>query len=314
MKNLPIQSAGYALLIAGFTEWLDVQGYSKGTLQGLSSGVREFLHYLEQEGCKRIDKMDSGHLRGHYAHLTQRANKRRGGGLSNSSIHQHVQALTKFLQYLHHRGVQDLPSLGIKVPKVERPPIAVLSREDVAELYKACEAQDGEAKAEAARARDRAMLAVYYGCGLRLNEGVHLRLDDIDLEKRTIMVRKGKNYKERLVPMGKAGAQQLQEWIYEHRPVLLGAERVDALLVSQRGKAMTGGMIYARFKVVQQQVESPELRTKAMGLHALRHAIATHLLAAGMELQKIARFLGHSSMDSTQIYTHLAEEDDGNVR
>jgi integrase/recombinase XerD len=67
-------------------------------------------------------------------------------------------------------------------------------------------------------------------------------------------------------------------------------------------------------KVIQQNVESAELRAKVIGLHTLRHAIATHLLSAGMELQKIARFLGHSSMDSTQIYTHLIAEEDGNVR
>jgi integrase/recombinase XerD len=318
MKKLPIESAGYALLIEGFAEWLDVQGYSKGTLQGLPNAVREFLHYLEQEGCKRIDQLTSEHLRGYHAHITSRANERRGGGLSNSYIHQHVQALTKFLQYLHHRGVQDLPSLGIRLPKVERPPIVVLSKEDIAELFKACDPENGmdpgSSPGEAVRARDRAMLAVFYGCGLRRNEAANLRLDDIDLEKRTIKVRKGKNYKERLVPLSKASAQHIQEWIYDHRPLLIGTESGDALFIAANGKALTGGMLYHRLKVVQQNVESAELRAKVIGLHTLRHAIATHLLQAGMELQKIARFLGHSSMDSTQIYTHIATEEHGHVR
>lgn len=317
MKKLPISSAGFALLIAGFAEWLDILGYSAGTIQSMPSIVREFLHYLEASGCNRIDQLKSEHVRGYHGMITGRTNERRGGGLSNNYITKHIQTLEKFMQYLHHRGAQNLPSIAIKPPKVERPPIVVLSKEDVAELFKACDPQDGEEKAEALRARDRAMLAVFYGCGLRRNEAANVRVDDIDLDARTIKVRKGKNYKERLVPIGKTGAKQLAEWIYDHRPFLLsslggdGHGPEEVLFVATGGKAMSGGMLYHRLKVIQQNTESAELRSKTIGLHTLRHAIATHLLQAGMELQKIARFLGHSSMDSTQIYTHLSAEAEG---
>ena len=169
------------------------------------------------------------------------------------------------------------------------------------------------------------LLAVFYGCGLRRNEAANLRVEEIDLDIRTLKVLKGKTYKERLVPLSKSSAQHIQEWIYDHRPTLLvspggGDGRrpegaVDALFIRAGGKALSGGQLYSRLKVIQQQVESAELRAKTIGLHTLRHAIATHLLEAGMELQKIARFLGHSSLESTQIYTHLIEEEaDGNVR
>lgn len=308
MKRLPIKSAGYELLLAGFAEWLDIQGYSAGVIRYMPSHMREFLHHLEREGCTRIDRLKSEHMRSYHAHITDRANERRGGGLSNNTITKHIQGLGKFMQYLHHRGVQDLPSLGLKPPKVERPPIVVLSVEEIGELFKACEAEEGmgpgSSPGEAVRARDRAMLAVYYGCGLRRREGASLRLDDIDLDKRTIKV-KGKGYKERLVPVSKSSAQQVAEWIYDHRPVFLGAEPRDAVFIATNGRPMSGGMLYHRLKVVQQQVESAELRAKVIGLHTLRHAIATHLHQAGMDLPKIARFLGHSSMDSTQIYTHI---------
>jgi integrase/recombinase XerD len=313
MKKLPIASAGYVLLIEGFGEWLDIQGYSKGTTQSMPAIIREFLHHVEASGCTRINALKSEHIRSYYARITSRANERRGGGLSNNTINKHVEAIGKFMHYLHHRGVQELPSMGIKPPKVERPPIVVLSKEDVAELFKACEAQDGEAKQEAVRARDRAMLTVFYGCGLRRNEAANVRVEEIDLDKRTLKVRKGKNYKERLVPISRSGAQQLGEWIYDHRPLMLGPENTDALFIAANGRALSGGQLYHRLKVIQQNVESAELRAKVIGLHTLRHAIATHLLEAGMELQKIARFLGHSSLDSTQIYTHLVEEY-GNVR
>lgn len=325
MKKLPISSAGYVLLIEGFREWLDIQGYAEGTLEGLPRAIREFLHYLESEGCKRIDGLKSEHIRGYHARITSRANERTGGGLSSSYISHHVHALAKFLHYLHHRRVEGLPSLGIKPPKQERPPIVVLSVEEITELFKACDPQDGSEKEEAIRARDRAMLSVYYGCGLRRNEGVHVRVEDVDLDARTLRVRKGKGHKERLVPINKSGARHLAEWIHEHRPLLLRSESSDALFIGEHGRPLSGGQVYSRVKVIQQQVESAELRAKVIGLHTLRHAIATHLLHAGMDLQKIARFLGHSSMDSTQIYTHLSAEAlmkvdpieeaaDGNVR
>ena len=315
MKKLPIQSAGYVLLIEGFGEWLDVQGYAAGTIETMPAIVREFLHHLEKEGCTRIDRMKNEHIRSYYQHITQRSNERRGGGLSNNYITKHIQTLEKFMQYLHHRGAEGLPAIAIKPPKVERPPIVVLSREDVAELFKACEAQDGDQKAEALRARDRAMLAVFYGCGLRRNEAANLHVEEIDLEKRTLQVRKGKNYKERLVPVSKSGARHMAEWIYDHRSLLLKEESGNSLFIGEHGRPLSGGQLYSRLKVIQQKVESAELRGKVIGLHTLRHAIATHLLDAGMELQKIARFLGHSSLESTQIYTHLMEEQaDGNVR
>ena len=76
---------------------------------------------------------------------------------------------------------------------------------------------------------------------------------------------------------------------------------------------MSGNTLYVRLKLLQQQIENPELQSKNVGLHTLRHSIATHLLQNGMELQKIQRFLGHSSLESTQIYTHLIEKDNGEL-
>jgi integrase/recombinase XerD len=105
------------------------------------------------------------------------------------------------------------------------------------------------------------MISIFYGCGLRRNEGYHLNIPDINFDRRILRVRKGKNYKERLVPFNKTDDIKLQE--------------------------------------------------KNVRLHVLRHSIATHLLQNGMELEKIARFLGHSSLESTQIYTHLVNNAEG---
>ena len=157
------------------------------------------------------------------------------------------------------------------------------------------------------------MLTVFYSCGLRRNEGVNLSIDDINFDTRIIHVRKGKNYKERLVPFSKTSLKYLQEWIYDYRIQLIKSQKEGALFIGNSGKPINGGSLYRRFKQIQQLVENAELRTKEIGLHTLRHSIATHLLQNGMELQKIQRFLGHASLETTQIYTHLIQKDASNI-
>ncbi len=152
------------------------------------------------------------------------------------------------------------------------------------------------------------MLVIYYSCGLRRNEGVHVAVDDINFDTRIVHVRKGKNYKERFVPFNKASGKYLEEYVYDHRPQLVKSKTESALFISHGGKPMRGGSVYKRLKLLQLATEDISLQQKTIGLHTLRHSIATHLLQAGMSLEKISRFLGHSSLDSTQIYTHLAEK------
>ena len=159
---------------------------------------------------------------------------------------------------------------------------------------------------EALQARDRAMLAIYYGCGLRRNEGVCLNAGDINFDRAMVHVRKGKNYRERFVPISKTSLKYLQDYVYDHRPVLLQGNKSESFFVSQREGRVQGQTLLLRLKYLQHQSENEDLIEKEIGLHTLRHSIATHLLQGGMKLDSIARFLGHSSLESTQIYTHLA--------
>jgi integrase/recombinase XerD len=157
--------------------------------------------------------------------------------------------------------------------------------------------------------RDRAILAIFYGCGLRRNEGVNVDVGDINFDRALLHVRKGKNYKERFVPMGKSVMKHLQEYIYDHRPELLQGSKTESLFVSLLTRRINGQTIILRIKYLKHQTENAELIEKEIGLHTLRHSIATHLLQSGMKLESIARFLGHSTLESTQIYTHLAGVD-----
>jgi integrase/recombinase XerD len=153
------------------------------------------------------------------------------------------------------------------------------------------------------------MLVVYYSCGLRRNEGVQLTIDDVNLDTKLLHVRKGKNYKERYVPFNKANARYLQDYIHEYRPQLIKTKKESRLFINTTGKPLSGGTLYTRLKLLQQQSSDATLQQKNIGLHTLRHSIATHLLQNGMPLEKIARFLGHASLDTTQLYTQLLEKE-----
>lgn len=155
--------------------------------------------------------------------------------------------------------------------------------------------------------RDRAILSVYYGCGLRSNEGKSLDLSDVMVDKGLLYVRKGKGYKERYVPFTESIKTDFRLYLQECRPKLVKQRVEEAFLVNNQGKRIGSTTQGNRLKELLKQVGI----TKPIGLHSLRHSIATHLMKSGMEIENIARFLGHKHVSSTQIYTHISHEYEG---
>ena len=310
MKKLILKNISYEHLVKAFAEWLDILGYCKMSTYNMPNIIREFLHFLETNNINTIKALQQNHYKEYFNYISSRSNQRRGGGLSNNYLNKHIQAIEKFYEFLNHKGVQNLPPVTLKQLKLDKRNITVLTAEEIQQFYKAAEKESNHPKQQIFNARDRAMLTIFYGCGLRRNEGVNLTIDDINFDTRIIHVRKGKNYKERLVHFSKTGSQYLQEWIYDFRILLTKNNKNSSLFISYTGKPMSGNTLYKRLKLLQLEIDNPELQNKEIGLHTLRHSIATHLLQNGMSLQKIQRFLGHSSLDSTQIYTHLLEKED----
>lgn len=312
MKKLILQNASYRYLEQSFKEWLDVQGYAPSTVYNLPNHVRELLHYLESKEINNIKELKSKHIEDFYVKLKERSNQRRGGGISNGHLNKHIQALRKFTAYLRKVGRLEIAEIRLKDEETENR-ITYLTEEEINELFKAAEKTNTINKthevAEAIRSRDKAMLAVFYGCGLRRSEGVGLDVGDINFDRSVLHVRKGKNYKERFVPISKTSLKYLTEYIYDHRPELTRRSKTDALFVaSTTTRRMQGQSLFIRLKKLQYHTENLDLIEKEIGLHTLRHSIATHFLKAGMKLESISRFLGHSSLESTQIYTHLSKE------
>jgi integrase/recombinase XerD len=316
MKQLQLSNASLRYLEQSFKEWLDIMGYAPTSVYYMPLHVRELLHYLKGKGIKNIKELNSKSIQQYYNKLKERSNQRREGGLSNNHLNKHIQALRKFTDYLRQVGRLEIPALILKNEEADPKSIAVLSEEEIQLLFKATHKKPArnpncmnDEQVEALQARDRAMLAIYYGCGLRRNEGVCLNVGDINFDRALVHVRKGKNYKERFVPVSKSSLKYLQDYVYDHRAELLQGNKSESFFVSQRGGRVQGQTLILRLKYLQQQTENLDLIAKEIGLHTLRHSIATHLLQAGMKLEYIARFLGHSSLESTQIYTHLAGVD-----
>lgn len=307
MKQLPIQSEPFQYVEKSFREWLDVLGYAPSTVYGLPNHIRELFHWMEQQGKTQINQIDVPLIKEYYEQLKTRTNTRRGGGLSNSYLNKHLQALYKFTEYLRQSGRLTLPYLGIEWETDDTKTIHWLTQEEIKELYKVTYGYNENTNLEPLNARDRAILTIFYGCGLRRNEGYHLDLSDINFDRQILHVRKGKAYKERFVPFNKTNSQYLQEYVYDARPELVKDGKQNAFFISQRGIRMQSQTMALRLKILQQRSENLELGQKDVRLHVLRHSIATHLLQNGMSLEKIGRFLGHSSLESTQVYTHLAE-------
>lgn len=314
MKQLVLQSEAYRYIVASFKEWLQTLGYNGQTVYQLPNYIQEFLHYAESKGYAGVFQIDNDLIKEHYYRLKERSNKRRGGGLSAAYLNKHLQALNKFGDYLRQNGRLLLPKLDIQAEESNSQAADILTQQEIKQLYAVTEQpyepqkkDKGVVFYEAMQARDRAMLTVFYGCGLRRNEAVHLDINDIVFGKSILHVRQGKGYKERLVPVTKQGLQHLQHYLYDARPYFCH-DKNDAFLVTFSGRRLGGQQMLLRLNTLIQLTGDAGLMQKSIHLHTLRHSIATHLLQNGMKLERIKEFLGHTSLESTQIYTHFIEQ------
>jgi integrase/recombinase XerD len=315
MRHLPVKTPAYCYLEQAFGQWLETLGYSEDTVYQSPNYVRGLLHYLEQKDKTKTEDITRENIRNfYYNDVRQRENTRtKEGGLSSSYLNKYIQALNLFCAYLRQNGRLNIPDLGIRTEEGEKDNTIVLTEEEVRQLYRVCDQypDDHGCKAEwfypAMALRDKAMLTVYYGCGLRRTEGLALEISDVLFEKQLLHVRKGKNHKERFVPVSNAGLKHLENYLYDSRPLLIKKQKSESFFISERGRPIGEVMMNLRFRQLVARTNNPVLIEKEPTLHTLRHSIATHLLGNGMKLEKIKEFLGHSSLESTQIYTHLLE-------
>lgn len=284
----------YRRLHAGFSEWLRILNFEPTSQRDMPKMLKEFLLYLETNDCQSPENITETHLENYLAGLHERPNKRRGGVISLNYIRKYLQVIRKFARYLAESGNGSF-EVKLKLTGKSTNIKDILTKEEVNKLYQ-CTGDDVYGL------RDRAMLVLYYGCGLRKNEGIALDVSDILLEKELVLVRKGKGYKARYVPLTGHNRKDIENYLSYARPHLQNGKSENALLLNRTGRRLKNPL--GRLTRLREDVGI----NKVTGLHTLRHSIATHLLESGMALEHIQRFLGHSSLESTQIYTHILEE------
>ncbi len=314
MKKLNLKNASYKVIVQDFKQWLDILGFAETTVYNLPIHLKEFFNYLESKNINQVDYIKTNHITEYYKYLKERPNQRKNGALSNGSLNKHQQALFKFRDYLkqhNHKGI----NIHLKLETGnQKSSLNVLNLQEIKQLFKATEFSHKEEKL---RQRDKTLLVCFYSCGLRRNEVVNLNLNDVLFDKERLFVRKGKNYKERFIPLNKHSLDILETYIYEYRSKFIPSNSplwgdakgrgAEALFLNYRGTRLQGMSFSNRLKAIIKATNNKELEQKNATLHSLRHSIATHLLQQGADIEHISTFLGHSSLESTQIYTHITE-------
>ncbi len=295
MKNIRVESKEFNKIEKSFREWLDLLNFERSTVRYAPVKVKEFFYWLERHNMPSVNDITKGSVSDYFDYLRERENRIRGGRLSRNYLRTHLTALKKLSRYLRETGGEGFETdITLRGPVKKR--INVFTRKEIKALYSACEG-------DLLGIRDRAMLGVYYGCGLRRSEGINLDIDDVNLEKGLLYVSRGKNYKQRFVPFTGMVKDDFFNYIKYSRPMLADGND-PAFFISQRGKRMCEQAMADRLQALKEKA----LIDRPSSLHTLRHSIASHLLQSGMSPEKIKRFLGHSSLETTQIYTHLKYE------
>ena len=286
------------LLPQSFERWLSTLGYAKSTVYLSVHYVNDFFFYLKSLGITSLEEIQMVTLRRYHTHLQTRPKKRRSGGLSNNYIASNINALKRFSCYLEQTGRATL-EITLKTTTDKETIKTILTPKEIKSLYMACDH-------EFLGIRDKAILSIYYGCGLRRSEGLALDVKDVMIKEKLVFVRGGKGNKDRYVPMTEPVRETLETYLCQGRKILLKGlhTKEEAFFISYRAKRMDGNTITSRL----QNLATKAGITKDVGLHILRHSIATHLLQSGLSLEEVSQFLGHSSLGSTQIYTHIAHE------
>lgn len=249
-----------------------------------------FSEYLDENyGIVEPDDVDVLSIRGYLGSLH--------GRLKASTVSRKLSALRSFFKYLVTQGYcQSNPLLLVDRPKTRQPLPKFLPVDE------AMSVMDRPRGADERSLRDRAMLEVLYGGGLRVAELVGLDLGDLDLEQGLVRVL-GKGRKERIVPMGRKAVEALDDYM-PHRHTLVGRDGVsdpEAVFLSRLGRRITARRVQ---QIVDFEVRESGARRRASP-HDLRHSCATHLLDSGADLRAIQEMLGHASLSTTQRYTHV---------
>ena len=264
------------------------KGYSRNTIESYRNDLTEWLKDLVSQKVTKLSQIDYKTLYRYVAALGD-------AGLKASTVERKTATLKSLFKYLVKNGaVNANPAALIASPKKEKRLPVVLEREEVLRLFQSIDESD------ALSVRDKAMLMLLYAGGIRVSELTGLDFRNVDLKDGVLNV-KGKGNKERIVPVGETAKKMLLVYLSFRKELERPGGDKQAFFLTKNGKRMQDRMV--RY-VLENRVKELAIQKK-ISPHTLRHTFATHLLENGAGIRVIQEILGHSSLSTTQIYTHL---------
>ncbi len=276
-----------------FDEYLALQcARSAHTRRAYLGDLRSLFAFLERRAVG-LDGLSLPVLRSWLAAAA-------GAGAARTTLGRRTSAVKAFTAWAVRRGLlTGDPAARLQVPKAHRTLPAVLRRDQALQAMAA--AKSGAEQGDPLALRDRLIVEMLYATGIRVSELCGLDIDDVDTRHRLVRVL-GKGNKQRSAPFGAPAADALRAWLADGRPALVTADSGPALLLGARGRRLD---VRQARTVVHQTVAAVD-GAPDMGPHGLRHSAATHLLEGGADLRVVQELLGHSSLATTQLYTHVA--------
>lgn len=276
-----------------FIEYLSkVRNLSENTLRSYQTDLLAFQQWCSREGVE-VTKVDHRNLRLYLAYLKQTQ-------YSAKTLNRHLSALRSFYKWMQREKlIATDPALALSNPRAPRNLPHTMTDSDVNRLLESCDTST------AVGLRDRAFLEFLYATGARISEVATLKLEQIDLQNGTVRLF-GKGSKERIVPLYESAIEWLKKYLRSSRPTLLLKDKSgrahSALFISVRGNDMSADSLR---KVFSSYLVAAGLDS-SLSPHAMRHTYATELLGGGADLRIVQELLGHESLSTTQVYTHLS--------
>ncbi len=276
------------IYLDAYLDYLKVEkGLSVNSVNSYRQDLSKYLSFLETRGITNPNRIERRDINDFLYSLREK--------LSVTSIARVLSSVKSFHRFLMREKVVlhdpsnliDSPKLGKKIPDV-------LSFEEVTRLLKAPNSH------RVGGIRDKAILELMYATGLRVSEVANLKVSDLNLEIGFLRC-KGKASKERIVPLGRMAVKFLKRYLEEARPKLLGRNTSSNVFLAQGGRSLSRQSVW---KMIKRMVKKAGIRKK-VSPHTLRHSFATHLLERGASLRSVQELLGHTSITTTQIYTHI---------
>jgi len=271
-----------------FALYLKAVGYSKAYQERILKGIERFKEWQLKQGNYNLMTTSRAAIKRYHDHLNNRPNERLIGGLSASTIYNYLSSLSVYFAYQQQCGKMVYnPMSSYRLPKINLPEKSILSLLEIQQLYQGCE-----------NLKERCLLDIYYGLGLRRSEGQGVLLEHLDLKNSCLYVPKGKGSKGRTMPLTPSIQSHFKQYLRRERSSVAHS----AFLLNQRQRALRGD---SALKLLKGLLKRCNLSTN-ITLHSLRHSIATHLINQGMPLEQVRHYLGHSHLESTQRYIHYA--------